>query len=109
MIFPFTASSASIIPGKACMRGLQGSSAHNETEKVTEKSHMTCTFQCEKGRNDTGSWEMPPLWKPAEAANDIRRLKNTPKAVYIRPESSLYILVVSQPPDCPRFAFYGKC
>lgn len=40
MISPFTASFASIIPGKARMRGLRGSSAHNETEKVTEKSHI---------------------------------------------------------------------
>lgn len=89
MIFPLTASSASIIPGKARMRGLRGSSAHNETKKVTEKSHIRRhlpgrkkiglaratseagqpitksrrwwrkavppgTFQCEKGRNDTG-------------------------------------------------------
>ena len=40
MIFPLTASSASIIPGKARMKGLRGSSAHNETEKVTEKSNI---------------------------------------------------------------------
>ena len=64
------------------------------------------TFKCEKGRKDTGSREMPLLRKLAEAANDFRRLKNTPKAVYIRPESSLYILVILQPPDFPRIAFY---
>ena len=98
-----------IIPCKARMRGLWGSSAHNETKKVTEKGRFTRHFQCEKGRKDTGSREMPLLRKPAEAASDIRRLKNTPKAVYIRSESSLYILVTPQPSDYPRIAFYKKC
>ena len=49
--------------------------------RCRRKAASPGTFLCEKRRNDTGSREMPPLRKPAEAASDIRRLKNTPKAV----------------------------
>lgn len=53
---------------------------------------------------------MPLVRKPAEAASDIRRQKNTLKAVYIkavyiRSESSLYILAAPQLSDYPRITF----